>query len=50
MWASMSVSNALFSVTILHPLLQTAGSVLEELIEESDEVPQVPLMDVSTEC
>lgn len=49
MWVSMSVSNALFSVTILHPLLQTAGSVLEELIEESDEVPQVPLIDVSTE-
>ena len=45
----MSVSNALFSVTILHPLLQAAGSVLEELIEESDEVPQVPLIDVSTE-
>lgn len=45
----MSVSNALFSVTILHPLLQTAGSVLEELIEESDEVPQVPLIDASTE-
>ena len=45
----MSVSNTLFSVTILLPLLQTAGSVLEELIEESDEVPQVPLIDVSTE-
>ena len=50
MWASMSVSHALFLVTILHPLLQTAGSVLEELIEESDEVPQVPLIDASTEC
>ena len=49
MWASMSVSNALFSVTILHPLLQTAGSVLEELIEEGDEVPQVPLIDALTE-
>ena len=50
MWASMSVSHALFLVKILHPLLQTAGSVLEELIEESDEVPQVPLIDASTEC
>ena len=46
----MSVSHALFLVKILHSLLQTAGSVLEELIEESDEVPQVPLIDASTEC
>ena len=45
----MSVSHALFLVNILHPLLQTAGSVLEELIEESDEVPQVPLIDALTE-
>ena len=26
-----------------------AGSVLEELIEEGDEVPQVPLIDALTE-